>query len=173
MAAAPNEGGAAARFSCRSVGNPIVRRHPSGPSSNVFIRETHRGFFFFLRMSRCADCKHYIKASTHDRCRAHSDCARGPLYFGALCGVCQGLWSRARAFDDDLEDARIAFSLLAEWIEGFRKNSKGRKPGSPYCAEDQEKVEFERLRTFFNKTKRHASGDSSRSSNPSQRVSVI
>lgn len=156
------------------MGNLLCRGPPSGPPCIGLFLVAHSGFLFFPSMSNCVDCNHYIKAAaSHERCRSHSDCASGPLYYGALCGVCQGLWSRARAFRDDPEDAKIAFKLLLEWVTGFRKNSRGREAGTSYFADSGEQAEFEQLRTWYNRSVRESSRDSSRSSIPSQRVSVI
>ena len=141
------------------------------PQTNLYTK-THGGSFFFYRMSRCVVCKHVTNATSHDKCRTHADCARGPLYYGGFCGICHGLWDRANAYDRDPTDAARAFELLDIWITGFVKNSKGRTPGMDHFSDPEERRNFVRLRNLFKPRKRAASADSRRSSVPSQRVST-
>ena len=146
---------------------------PTGSPANDMRFDSHEGFSILFSMSNCIDCRHVIGASTHDRCRSHADCASGAYYTGILCGVCHGLWSRARAYLEDPEDAMLAFKDLQEWIQGFVKNSKGRQPGQGVFVDQQERKEFITIRAWYNSTKRASSVDSTRSSLPSSRVSVI
>ena len=145
-----------------------------GTSAQNLLTGDSKWFFLLYRMSNCVECHHVIKAAaSHERCRTHADCARGPLYYGAHCGVCQALWARARDFVENPDDALVAFKSLLEWTAGFCKNSKGRQPGVSYFADASERKEFESLRTRYNRIKRGSSVESSRSSIPSQRVSFI
>ena len=125
-------------------------------------------------MSRCATCNHVSSEVTnHDRCRTHADCVRDRKYYAAFCGICHGLWSRARRFDEDKPDAIAAFDLLHPWVMGFGKNSKGRARGEDFFVDAEERREFKFLNSILRPRKRASSVDSSLSSIPSHRVSVI
>ena len=132
------------------------------------------GFFILYRMSRCAECHHVSsEVTTHDRCRSHADCVQDLRYYAAFCGVCQGLWSRAREYVDNKSDATEAFDQLLPWITGFAKNSKGRTPGTDFFIDPEEHREFIHLKSIFRPKKRASSLDSSRSSIPPHRVSLM
>ena len=142
-----------------------------GVSTNFLVFIYSLGFFFIYSMSRCAECNHDIDPSSHNKCRTHADCVRGKRYYAGLCGICHGLWSRAREFETNMEDATVAFDLLFPWVTGFGKNSRGRTPGQDFFVDAEERREFVYLRGIFKPRKRAASLDSSKSSIPSNRVS--
>ena len=124
-------------------------------------------------MSRCIECNHPNDASTHDKCRGHADCARGGKYYAGFCGICHGLWERSRNFAKDFADAKEAFDLLDPWVMGFLKNSKGRPSGEDFFSDPEEKKEFKRLKAVLKPRKKKSSScNTSKSSIPSQRVSV-
>ena len=123
-------------------------------------------------MSGCVECNHPINALSHERCRTHADCANGRQYHGAICGLCQSLWHRARCFAENPGDARRAFIILNNWIAGFGRNSRGRPKGVDYFSDFEERAEFEKLRAVFQITRRASSLEGSLSSITSQGVSV-
>ena len=131
------------------------------------------GVSFFHRMSRCMECNHAIDDTSHERCHTHADCAQGSLYYSLFCGVCQGLWSRSRDYENDMPDAILAYKELFRWVTGFIKNSKGREPGRDCFSDADERREFNVLKGILKPRKRAASKDSSfASSAPSKRVSI-
>ena len=123
-------------------------------------------------MSRCSECNHQSDGSSHDKCRTHADCVRDRKYYAAFCGICHGLWARAREFRTNLTDATAAFDLLCPWVVGFGKNSKGRARGEDFFVDVEERREFKYLSSILRPRKRASSVDSSHSSIPSHRVSV-
>ena len=144
----------------------------SGPSTVYPVSKTQWGFLSIDRMSRCTACNHENDNTTHDRCRTHADCARGPYYFAGFCGICHSLWDRSRNYEVDMPDAVEAFDLLFVWVMGFGKNSKGRPKGQDFFQDPEERREFVRLRKILKPRKRSESVNSSQSSIPSQRVSI-
>ena len=110
--------------------------------------------------------------TAHDRCRSHADCIRDGCYYAAFCGVCHGLWARARNYREDPTDAKAAFDLLYPWVLGFRKNSRGRAPGTDFFLDKEERREFVILRGVLRK-RASSQETASLSSIPSSRVSVL
>ena len=90
----------------------------------------------------CRHCHHPTLDTSHEFCRTHAYCARGGQYHGALCSTCDELWERARDLDNP-DDAVTAFLQLKSWIEGFRRNSKNRPPGSDHFYDPQERALYD------------------------------
>ena len=93
----------------------------------------------------CLECHHRITDTTHQLCRSHAYCARGPQYYKGFCTVCDDLWYRARGYEEYPLDAAIAWELLQRWVLGFRKNSKLREKGQHYFFDAKEYAEFSEL----------------------------
>ena len=102
----------------------------------------------FYRLGKCRECKHSTSDLSHDLCRSHAFCAKGSQYYGAPCSTCEDLWDRSRDFTDP-EDAIASFDLLAGWIKGFRKNSKGRSPGQDHFFDPRERIRFQELHAMI------------------------
>ena len=144
-----------------------------GASIQLLVFKDSLGFLFLYSMSRCVDCNHPNNASSHDRCRGHADCARGGKYYAGFCGICHDLWGRARNYKEDPHDAKEAFDLLLPWVLGFGKNSRGRPTGEDFFEDVEEKLEFKFLKSIHKPRKRASSLDTTMTSIPSQRVSMI
>ena len=99
---------------------------------------------FSFRTSNCRECNHPSSDTSHDLCRTHAYCARGSQYHGALCATCEDLWERAADLEDP-EEAIPAFDALAEWIKGFRKNSRNRPKGQDHFYDPTERAAFQEL----------------------------
>ena len=99
---------------------------------------------FSFRSANCRECRHTITDFSHDLCHSHAYCARGGQYHAAVCYICCDLWQRAQDTSDP-EDAIAAFDMLTAWIAGFRKNSKGRRPGQDHFFDPREKARMSDL----------------------------
>ena len=91
-------------------------------------------------MSRCNVCHHPIgdTGQMHGFCRTHAPCAWGSRYCSMDCNTCAVLWNSAADYRSPHVSVP-AFDALAGWVEGFRRNSKGRNlEESIFLYEDEE-----------------------------------
>ena len=114
---------------------------------SVRYLETHWGSLF-SRSANCRECNHVITDHSHDLCHTHAYCARKGQYHAALCYVCCDLWHRAEDTSDP-SDAISAFETLSAWIAGFRKNSKGRRPGQDHFYDPHEKARLSEMHVII------------------------
>ena len=105
---------------------------------------TQKGLLSISRPTNCLECHHAISDLSHPHCHSHAFCARGGQYHAWVCSLCQELWHTA-AHAEDPADAIEAYDVLTRWIRGFRKNSKGRPPGSDHFYDRREKFALQDL----------------------------
>lgn len=102
-------------------------------------------------MGRCGVCKHVIGNSgrSHDLRRSHAACARGYQYTSINCDTCLQLYHTAASGEP--AEAKIAFALLEDWVQGFSRNSRNRPPNSDIFYFKAERLDYETLKANVRK----------------------
>ena len=119
----------------------------------------------------CCVCKKPFQALTHSHCRAHAFCGleHGSRYHSAPCVVCRDIWEAAEDISNEPDTAVSSFKNLEEWISGFRRNSRHRRPGVDHFYDSNERRRYEVL---FARHARHTAALSRSVSAPDDSPSV-